>query len=139
MKIFINSFKFHHMKMNISELQAKQGNVEVTAEVTEKENPREFEKFGKSGRVCNAIIKDSTGNVKLTLWNEQIDQVNIGDTVKITNGWVSEWQGEKQLSTGKFGQLEVVNKGGEAPIMTNDPSLLKSEQPEEEFIDEDLE
>lgn len=124
--------------MNISELQAKQGSVELTAEVSEKEEPREFEKFGKAGRVCNAIIKDSSGSVKLTLWNEQIDQVNTGDTIKITNGWVSEWQGEKQLSTGKFGKLEIVKKG-EEPIVTNDPSMLNESPPEEEFISDDLE
>ena len=87
--------------MNISELQPRQGNIEVVAEVVQKENPREFEKFGKVGRVCNAKIKDASGSVNLTLWNEQIDIVNIGDTVKVSNGWVSEFQGEKQLSTGK--------------------------------------
>jgi replication factor A1 len=133
--------------MKISELQAKQGNVEILAEVVDKEKEREFEKFGKKGKVCNAMIKDATGSVKLTLWNEQIEQVNVGDTIKVSNGWVSEWQGEKQLSTGKFGKLELVKKGIEEakapPIITNDPRLLsptdKEEPSEEEFIDDELE
>ena len=44
----------------------------------------------------------------LTLWNEQIEKVKIGNKIAITNGYVGEWQGEKQLTTGKFGTLEVI-------------------------------
>ena len=98
------------LTMKINELQIRQGSVELVANIKEKDEVREFEKFGKTGKVCNAVLEDDTGTVKLTLWNEQADQVNIGDTVKISNGWVGEYQGEKQLSTGKFGKLEVVGK-----------------------------
>lgn len=97
--------------MDIKDLQPKQGNVEVTAEVVEKSEVREFEKFGKPGRVCNAVIKDATGKVAMTLWNDEIDQVKVGDMVKVSNGWVNEWQGELQLSAGRFGKLEVVGSG----------------------------
>ena len=96
--------------MAISDIQPKQGNIEVTGEVIEKGDVREFEKFGKQGRVCNGKLKDQTGEITLSLWNEQIDTVNVGDMIKISNGWCSEWQGEKQLTTGKFGTLEVVGK-----------------------------
>ena len=64
--------------MAISDLQAKQGNVDVTGEVMSKETVREFEKFGKKGRVCNAMLKDDSGEIKLSLWNEQVDQVKVG-------------------------------------------------------------
>ncbi len=94
--------------MNISELQAGQGKVDVTGQVTEIGEVRTFNKFGKDGRVANAKIKDESGEMTLTLWNEQVDQVQVGSKVKITNGYVSEYKGEKQLSTGKFGKLEVV-------------------------------
>ena len=96
--------------MAISDLQPRQGKVDITVEVTGKEDVREFEKFGKTGRVCNVKIKDDTGEMVLSLWNEQIDQVNVGDKVHIANGYVSEWQGEMQLSTGKFGSMEVLGK-----------------------------
>ena len=94
--------------MNISELQAGQGKVDVTGQVTEIGEVRTFNKFGKDGRVANAKIKDDSGEMTLTLWNEQVDQVKVGSKVQITNGYVSEYKGEKQLSTGKFGKLEVV-------------------------------
>ena len=100
--------------MTINELQARQGNVNLTLEIVELEEPREFEKFGKKGRVSNAVAKDATGTIKLTLWNEDIDKVKAGDSVKIENGWVGEWQGELQLSTGKFGKLEVLSSGADS-------------------------
>ena len=98
--------------MQIKDLQAKQGNVDVTVEITEKSEPREFEKFGKPGKVCNAKAKDESGEITITLWNDDIDKVKVGDKVTIKNGWGSEWQGELQLSTGRFGQMEVA--GSEA-------------------------
>ncbi|MBN1386357.1 DNA-binding protein [Candidatus Woesearchaeota archaeon] len=101
--------------MAISELKAKQGNVDITVNVVSKDGPRQFEKFGKTGQVCNAMAEDQTGRIKLTLWNEQVDQVNIGDQVHITNGYVTEWQGELQLGTGRMGKLEVVGKSSSAP------------------------
>lgn len=96
--------------MEIKDLQARQGDVELTVEVTEKSEPRTFEKFGKQGRVCNVKIKDSSGTVSLTLWNEDIDKINVGDKLKISKGYVGEWQGELQVSAGKFGKIEVIGK-----------------------------
>jgi len=94
--------------MQISELKARQGKVELEAEITQKGEVRTFDKFGKQGRVCNATIKDASGEMKLTLWNEEIDTYNVGDKIKISNGYVNEFQGEKQLSAGRFGKIEVL-------------------------------
>ena len=96
--------------MQISELSPRQGDVDITVEIASIEEPREFNKFGKPGKVANAVIKDDSGEMKLTLWNEQIDSVKVGDTVHIQKGYVNEWKGEKQLTTGKFGTIDVVNK-----------------------------
>ena len=94
---------------------------------------QEFEKFGKTGRVTTAVAKDETGDIKLSLWNEQIDQVKAGDKVHIINGFVSEWQGEKQLTTGRMGKLEVVGESSEAKKeMSSGPDEEKSKETYEE-------
>ncbi len=117
-----------YSKMAIKDLQARQGQVDLIAEVTEKGDVREFQKFGKTGRVCNAKIKDATGEMSLTLWNEQIDQVKVGNKIHIINGWVSEWQGEKQLTTGKFGQLEIVGEGDETTDEAEEAEILSKKE-----------
>ncbi|MDP3698814.1 MAG: OB-fold nucleic acid binding domain-containing protein [Nanoarchaeota archaeon] len=97
--------------MNINEIQSNQGNITIEAKIISKEEPRTFSKFGKEGRVCNATVADSTGEIALTLWNDDIDKANVGDTIKLENGWCSEFKDQKQVSAGKFGKLEVVTAG----------------------------
>jgi replication factor A1 len=96
--------------MKIEELQPRQGKVDIEVEVVDIGEIREFEKFGKPGRVANATVKDDSGEIKLTLWNDEIDTVKVGEKIKITNGYVNEFQGEKQLTAGRFGKLEVVKE-----------------------------
>mgnify|MGYP001463149580 FL=1 len=115
--------------MAIKDLKIREGNVDITADVVDVGEVREFEKFGRSGRVATAILKDETGDVKLTLWNEQIDQVKAGDKIHITNGYVSEWQGEPQLTTGKMGKLEIVGENKETKEeMTKGPDEEKNKE-----------
>jgi replication factor A1 len=116
--------------MEIKDVKPNQGNIEVTATVVEKEEPRSFSKFGKSGKVCNAKIKDKSGEIKLTLWNEDVEKINVGDKIKIENGWCSEYKSERQLSTGKFGKIEVMEVGTTIKeIAKEDKAPAKSARP----------
>jgi len=90
----------------ISEAKANQNLTLDKVEVGEKSDVREFSRFGKLGRVCTAKIKDSSGEMDLTLWNEEVDAVNTGDTIKLADGWCKEWNGRLQASTGKNGKIE---------------------------------
>lgn len=123
--------------MNISELKVGQEKVNIEAEVTAMEEPRSFTRFGKTIRVANATINDGNGEIKLTLWNNDIDNVKIGDKVKVTNGFVNEFKGEKQLTAGKFGKTEVLGKSGN-PVTEDKPKKgkKKEEKAEEECKDD---
>jgi replication factor A1 len=83
--------------------------VSIEAKVTEKSDPREVTSRFKDQtlKVADAIIADETGQIKLTLWNEQIDQVNVDGVVKVENGYVTSFRGEIQLNVGKYGKLVV--------------------------------
>ncbi len=95
--------------MKISELKAGTGNATIEAEVTAIEEPREvITKFGKRTRVANATIKDESGEITLSLWGEDIEKVSIGDKINLENGWVSEFRGNKQISAGKYGKINIV-------------------------------
>ncbi len=94
--------------MKIVDLKAGQGKVDIEIEVIEISDAREFSKFGKDGRVATARVKDDSGEMDLTLWNESIDEISVGSKVKIENGYVSEFQGKTQLTAGKFGSLTVI-------------------------------
>ena len=83
--------------------------VSVEAKVVEKSDTREVQSRvrNQTYKVADAVIADETGSIKLTLWNEQIDQVNVDDVVKIDNGYVTSFRGEIQLNAGKYGKLTV--------------------------------
>ena len=100
--------------MKIKDVLAQQNATLENVEIIEKAEERQFEKYGKSGRVCNALIKDDTGELKLTLWNDEIDTVSEGDKISIIDGWVSEWQGTKQISAGRNGKLVKAGEEGAA-------------------------
>ena len=130
--------------MQIKDLKPKQGNVDIIVDVIDVGAHREFQKFGKAGKVATAIAKDGTGDIKLTLWNEDIEKVNAGDKVHLIDGYVSEWQGEMQLTTGRMGKLEVVgkadvnlNKESESKIRTNIP--MEESNDDKLNIEEDIE
>ena len=97
--------------MTISELNAGQGNVNVEGTITEVGEGRTFSKFGKEMTVANAILQDDSGTIKLSLWNEDASKYKEGDKIKIENGYVNEFQGEMQLTAGKFGKMEKVGEG----------------------------
>jgi replication factor A1 len=83
--------------------------VSVEAKVVEKGDVREVKsKFkDETYRIADAVVADETGSIKLTLWNDQIEQVNVGDNVKIENGYVTSFKGETQLNVGKFGKMTI--------------------------------
>ncbi|MCW4018829.1 MAG: OB-fold nucleic acid binding domain-containing protein [Candidatus Bathyarchaeota archaeon] len=96
--------------MKIKELQDGMKRVEVEASVVEKGDTRQVQSRYKDEvyNVADAIVQDETGTIKLTLWNEQIDMVNLGDNIKIENGYVTSFKGEIQLNVGKYGTLTVL-------------------------------
>jgi len=95
--------------LKVSELKARAAVPEITLEIVSKGEVREFANERGSGKVCSTAAKDEDGEeVTLSLWNEQIDQVKEGQKVKVESGWCSEFQGQKQVSTGKFGKMTVL-------------------------------
>lgn len=96
--------------MKIKDLRNGMKRVNVEAKVMEKEAAREVMSRYKDEtyRVANATIGDDTGQIKLTLWNDQIEQVSENDTVKVENGYVTSFRGEIQLNVGRYGKLIVM-------------------------------
>jgi len=96
--------------MKINELRSGMRKVNLVAKVLEISEPREVvSRFsGRVFKVADAIIGDETGTIKLSLWNEQIEQVKVNDTIKIENGYIRSFRGEPQLNVGRYGKLTVL-------------------------------
>lgn len=95
--------------MKIKELRNGMRRVDVEAKVLEKTPTREVMSRYKDvvHRVATTIVSDDTGKIKLTLWNDQIEQVNVNDNIKVENGYITTFRGEMQLNVGRYGTLTV--------------------------------
>jgi replication factor A1 len=96
--------------MKIDELKPKCSVDKIDLTIVEKEDPRGYiSRLGVKGMVCNTVAKDDVGSrIGLTLWNDEIEKINVDDKVRITNGWVKEWNGNLEISAGRFGKVEVL-------------------------------
>jgi replication factor A1 len=96
--------------VKICDIKEGDSEINVEGEVTEKSYAREVRsKYGyRALMVADATLKDETGSITLTLWNEQVRQVMVSDRVKIENGYAKSFRNVLQLSTGKHGTLTVI-------------------------------
>jgi replication factor A1 len=89
----------------IGELKPQMRGLSVQGIVTMMSSPRRV----KGGlRIADAMLTDGTGTVKLVLWEDQIERVREGSTVRVLNGYTSSFRGTLQLNPGKYGRLEIV-------------------------------
>ena len=92
----------------LEEAKNMMNKINIQAKVIDKGEPRTVnKKDGGTIDVCDAKLEDESGTMKLTLWGDDIPKVNVGDTVKINNGFTNIFKGEVSLQKGKFGQMEV--------------------------------
>jgi len=76
------------------------------ATVAKLEPIREVEqRSGGTKRVRNGILKDSTAEIALVLWGNEVELVAEGDSVRIVEGWVKDYKGRPQVSLGTTGRL----------------------------------
>jgi hypothetical protein len=92
--------------MKISQLRYDMKRVCLKAEIVEIPPVRGVvTRFGNIAKVTNIKIADETGPIHLSVWNEHIDELNVGDEIQIENGYVSSYQGEPQLRLGRKGKI----------------------------------
>lgn len=96
--------------MKISEIQRGMSNVSVEGKIIDISEVREVNtRYGKKS-VADATIEDDSGEIKLTLWEDQIQSVSVGDKVTVTGGYVTEFRDVVQLNIPRSGKLEVEGK-----------------------------
>jgi replication factor A1 len=109
--------------VKVAELNPSSRAVNVKAKVVSKSEIRNISagRDGSPHNVCDALIGDETGSVYLTLWDDNIEKVNDGDTINVGNGYVTLFRGNMRLNIGRYGTLEVAKEAlaGEANTENN--------------------
>ena len=84
--------------------------INVVGKVERKGVPKLVDtKYGASKKVCGAFLKDETGEVRLTLWDSDVERIQNGNTIEIKNGYATTYHDEKYLSSGFFGSIRIIS------------------------------
>ena len=102
------------MIMNTDELkqrvqkEGRVGGIEIEGRISKKGVPRDVTtRSGAAMVVVDAELTDDSGSVALSLWNKEIDQFNVNDVVRISNGYATSFRGTAQLSAGRLGTITL--------------------------------
>ena len=96
--------------MKIGEIKRGMSNISIQAKVIDIADSREVNtRFGKKN-VADAVLEDGSGEIKLSLWENQINEVSVGNTVNVSGAYVTEFRDQLQLNIPRSGKLEVVDK-----------------------------
>jgi ssDNA-binding replication factor A large subunit len=96
--------------MKINEIQRGSSNISLQAKVIDISDSRDVQtKYGKKS-VADATLEDDSGQISLTLWEENIGKVKIGDSVSIVGAYVTEFRDKLQLNLPRSGKLEIVKE-----------------------------
>lgn len=82
--------------------------IDIEGTIERIEEPRTVNlKTGGTTEVCNAYLVDEAGEIKVTLWGDDITKVKNGSKVAFKNGYTNTFKGEVSLAKGKYGELIV--------------------------------
>jgi len=110
--------------VKISQLTPESRNVNLIVKVLERSEAREFysQRSRKHLRVCDITVGDESGIIKMTLWNEQVNDFHVGDIVKITNAYTVLFKGHMKLQIGKNGNYKTISREIIRVNLSNDMS-----------------
>ena len=116
----------------VGELTPASKAVNVTAKVVSKSEIRDVPmgRDGSAHRVCDALVGDETGCIYLTLWDDNIEKVNDGDTLRVENGYVTLFKGNMRLNIGKYGKMEPAAEAFEGEVNTENNVSSKTYEQE---------
>jgi replication factor A1 len=102
--------KPNQKQMKISELSYRMRGINVKAKIIEIPSTQQVQtRFGTTASLYNVKITDETGSIRLGLWNEQINNIHVGDKVELKNCYIDGYRGELQLRLGRRGRLSIVD------------------------------
>lgn len=105
--------------LKVGDLKPYLGKIYLKAKIVEMQEPREVS--GGEHRISEALIGDESGCIYLSLWDDNIDAFEVGDTVHVENGYVSVFRESMRLTAGKYGTVTKIDE--EIPETNTDNNL----------------
>src|SRR5438034_8928074 len=89
-------------KLDIKDLRDGMRRVDAEGEIVDISEPRNVNlRTGGEARVADCTLKDTSGSIKLSLWDDQIDAGRQCAKVRDTNGYTNSLRGEGRVNRGR--------------------------------------
>ncbi|MFQ6085365.1 MAG: single-stranded DNA-binding protein [Candidatus Bathyarchaeia archaeon] len=112
--------------MEISELRPGMRSVDVMFKVI---NKGETRSTWSGKNVADALVGDKTGCILMTLWEKQIDRVDVGKSYTLKEGFTNLFRGSLRLNIGRYGTIEEASE--EVGEVNEGNNLSEKEYPQE--------
>jgi ssDNA-binding replication factor A large subunit len=97
--------------LKFAQISGNMRNIEVTGKIVRKEDTREVKTRYGLAKVSWAILRDENASIRLNLWRQQIDEVQVGDAVRLINTFAKVYRDEMELNKGSDGRIDVLERG----------------------------
>ncbi|MFC4448727.1 single-stranded DNA binding protein [Halorussus aquaticus] len=98
----------------VEDLSLGLSDVNLRGKVLDTDEVRTFDRDdGSEGKVANLKLGDSTGRIRVTLWDERTDraeELDPGVSVEVVDGYVRERDGSLELHVGNRGAVEEIDE-----------------------------
>ena len=123
------SYDNEPVEATVADLKPRMKNLVISFKVMELGEEREVtsRNDGATHRVLDAIVGDTSGTVAVPLWDDNIDNVEVGNTYLLKNGYTGLFRGNLRLNVGKYGELSDAEEAIEEVNMENDMSAEEHE------------
>ncbi len=114
-------------EFKIKDLQDGISGVNLFVKVVDVSQLREFQRKGKLGKVRNLFVKDETGELYLSLWDDKAElDIKINNTIKIIGAYVRKNGKELEIRAGRQSIIDINPK--DAPEILSNINEKKEEK-----------
>ena len=95
--------------MKINDIKPGMNNVALEAKVVDKSEVRTVQTRYGPRSVADITLEDDSGQISLSLWEEDIQSVSIGDVVNISDAYITQFKDKVQVNVPrKTGKMDIV-------------------------------
>ncbi|MBR9680171.1 MAG: hypothetical protein GOU99_03935 [Candidatus Altiarchaeota archaeon] len=95
-------------RVRISNIKPSMDELDIFLKVLEVNEPREWEKSGRKGKVRNLVCGDETGRVTVSLWDEMTRiEIKANDIIKISGGSVKQGNDLLEIRLGRRARVAI--------------------------------
>ncbi len=112
-------------EIKVTDLEPKMSHIDIAFKVIDKSEPRTVSSrhSNDSHRVADATVGDETGMVLVPLWDDAIENMKIGKSYQLRNGFTGLFRNSLRLKVGRKSEVKEIDDGIESVNENTNMSL----------------